>query len=59
MFFGEYNYQLDEKNRLRIPSKLRNNLTSNYIITKGTNNSLFVYDKNYFESTFLEKLNNT
>ena len=58
MFFGEYNYQLDEKNRLRIPSKLRNNFKSNYIITKGTNNSLFIFDKEYFETTFLEKLNN-
>lgn len=58
MFFGEYNYQLDEKNRLRVPSKLRNNFKSTYIITKGTNNSLFIFDKEYFETAFLEKLNN-
>ena len=58
MFFGEYNYQLDEKNRVRLPSKLRNELSGNYVITKGTNNSLFIFSKEYFETQFVEKLSN-
>ncbi len=57
MFFGEYNYQLDEKNRIRIPSKLRNEFAGSYIVTKGTNHSLFVFAKDYFQTQFLDKLN--
>ncbi len=57
MFFGEFNYQLDEKNRVRIPSKLRNEFAGSYIITKGTNNSLFIFAKDYFQAQFVEKLN--
>ena len=56
MFFGEYHYQLDEKGRLRIPSKLRSSLLKEYVITKGTSSSLFVFDKAYFENEFLSKL---
>ena len=58
MFFGEYNYQLDEKNRVRLPSKLRSELSGTYVITKGTNNSLFIFSKEYFEAQFVEKLSN-
>ena len=58
MFFGQYNYQLDEKNRVRIPSKLRKEFVDSYVITKGTNNSLFIYDKTYFQDQFVAKLNN-
>lgn len=57
MFFGEYFHQLDEKGRLRIPAKLRSTFTGKEcIITKGTNGCLFVFDKNYFISNFLNKL---
>ena len=55
MFFGEYHYQLDEKSRLRIPSKLKTE-SKEYVITKGTNNCLFVFSKPYFENEFLSKL---
>ena len=58
MFFGEYNYQIDEKNRVRIPSKLRAELDNNYIITKGTNHSLFIFSKEFFTTQFVNKLNN-
>ena len=57
MFVGEYDYQLDEKNRFRVPAKLRQDLGTEIVITKGSSNSLFVFNKNYFESTFLAKLN--
>ncbi len=38
-----YSHQLDAKNRMRIPAKLREELGSNYSITVGTGNCLYVY----------------
>ncbi|MEG0799180.1 MAG: division/cell wall cluster transcriptional repressor MraZ [Bacilli bacterium] len=43
MLIGEYHHNLDEKNRLIIPSKLRNSLDNTFIITKGLEKCLFVY----------------
>lgn len=43
MMIGEYSHNLDEKNRLIIPSKFRDELKSTCIITKGLENTLFVY----------------
>ena len=43
MFIGEYKYNLDEKNRLAIPTKFRNFFKDGAIITKGLDNCLFVY----------------
>ncbi len=57
MFFGEFNYSADEKNRIRIPSKLKTKLGSEYVLTKGTDSCLFVFKKSYFEDEFLNKLN--
>ena len=38
-----YSHQLDAKNRLRIPAKLREELGDNYSITVGTGGCLYVY----------------
>ena len=38
-----YAHQLDAKNRMRIPAKLREELGSNYSITVGTGGCLYVY----------------
>lgn len=38
-----YLHQLDAKNRMRIPAKFREELGSNYSITVGTGNCLYVY----------------
>lgn len=43
MFIGEYQHTLDNKGRIIIPSKLREDLGENFIITKGLDNCLFVY----------------
>ena len=56
MFLGEYYHQLDEKNRLRIPAKLRNGLGNNYIIMKGSNSCLFVYSSSEMQALMNEKL---
>lgn len=58
MFFGEYRHSLDEKNRLRIPSKLKHLLGTNFVLTKGTNSCVFIFPKKYFEEKFLSKLSN-
>ena len=43
MFMGEYNHTIDDKGRIIIPSKLRNNLGNNFIITRGLDGCLFIY----------------
>lgn len=43
MFIGEYAYNLDEKNRLAMPTKFRAFFKDGAVITKGLDNCLFVY----------------
>ncbi len=45
MFMGEYHHSIDEKGRIIIPSKLREKLGSEFVVTKGLDNCLFVYPK--------------
>ena len=56
MMMGEYYSNLDEKSRLVIPSKLRQALNSEIVITRGLDNCLFVYPKETFD-IITEKLN--
>lgn len=50
MFMGEYHYNLDEKGRLTIPSKFRDELGYEFVITRGLDNCLFVYTKKEWEN---------
>lgn len=43
MFIGEYNHTIDDKGRIIIPSKLRNDLGNNFIVTRGLDGCLFIY----------------
>ena len=43
MFIGEYHHTIDEKNRIIIPAKFRGELGTNFIVTRGIENCLFVY----------------
>lgn len=43
MFIGEYHHTIDEKGRLTIPSKLREALGQNFILTRGLDGCLFLY----------------
>lgn len=45
MLIGEFHHSLDDKNRLIIPSKLRNELEDEVIITRGLDKCLFIYSK--------------
>ena len=55
MFMGEYNHTIDTKGRLIIPSKFREQLGDEFIVTKGLDGCLFVFPKNEWEH-FEEKL---
>ena len=43
MFMGEFHHNVDEKGRLIIPSKFRNELGKKFIVTRGIEKCLFVY----------------
>lgn len=43
MFMGEYAHTVDEKGRLIIPAKLREELGNTFVVTKGLDGCLFVY----------------
>ncbi len=55
MFIGEYNHSVDPKGRLIIPSKFRDVLGDLFMVTKGLDGCLFVFDKNEWDA-FVEKL---
>lgn len=52
---GEYNHTIDAKGRLIIPSKFREVLGDEFVITKGLDGCLFVYDNKEW-TAFEEKL---
>lgn len=43
MLIGEYHHSIDEKGRLIIPSKFRDEIGSSFVVTKGLDGCLFVY----------------
>ena len=45
MLMGEFHHNIDEKSRLIIPSKFRNELGDRVVITKGLDKCLFVYSE--------------
>ncbi len=55
MFMGEYNHTIDAKGRLIVPSKFRETLGDTFVVTKGLDGCLFVYDNEEW-SIFEEKL---
>lgn len=43
MLIGEYRHNIDEKGRLIIPSRFREDIGNSFIVTKGLDGCLFVY----------------
>ena len=43
MLMGEHHHNIDEKNRIVIPSKFRNELGVEFVITRGLDECLFIY----------------
>lgn len=50
MFMGEFHHTIDEKGRIIIPSKLREDLKDNFIVTRGLDGCLFIYPKNEWDN---------
>lgn len=50
MFLGEYKHSLDDKGRLTIPSKLRQELGDDMVVTRGLDGCLFIYTSQGWES---------
>lgn len=55
MLMGEFNHNVDSKNRIIIPSKLRESLGEAVIISKGLDGCLYIYPENEWK-VFEEKL---
>lgn len=49
MLMGEYHHSIDEKGRLIIPSKFRNELGETFVVTRGIEKCLFIYPLNEWE----------
>jgi len=45
MFIGEYQHNIDQKGRLAIPVKFRQQLAKGAVVTRGLDNCLFLYTK--------------
>ena len=43
MLMGEFHHTIDEKNRLIVPSKFREELGNSFVITRGLEGCLFAY----------------
>lgn len=43
MLIGEYHHNIDEKGRLIIPSKFREEIGNSFVVTRGLDGCLFVY----------------
>lgn len=55
MFIGEYSHNLDDKGRLAIPVKFRDQVKKGAVVTRGLDNCLFLYTKTEWEK-LAEKL---
>ena len=55
MFMGQYENSIDAKNRMIVPSKFREELGFQCVLTKGIDKCLYIYTMSEWE-TFAEKL---
>jgi MraZ protein len=50
MFIGEYQHAIDNKNRMIIPSKFRENIGESFVLTKGLDGCLYAYPMDEWKS---------
>ena len=55
MFMGEYSHSIDAKGRLIIPSRFREELGEEFVLTKGLDGCLSIYPRKEWEA-FEQKL---
>ncbi|MDP3997840.1 MAG: division/cell wall cluster transcriptional repressor MraZ [bacterium] len=49
MFIGEYAHTIDDKGRISVPAKFREQLKEGIVVTRGLDHCLFVYPKKEWE----------
>lgn len=61
MFIGEFHHSIDDKNRIIIPSKFREELDNSFILTRGVDNCLTIYSNDQFNNLIdeMDKLPST
>jgi len=55
MFIGEYQYSLDDKGRLALPTKFRQSLSKGAVVTRGLDGCLWLFTKDEWKN-LAEKL---
>ena len=55
MLMGEFHHNIDDKGRLIIPAKFREDLGNEFVVTRGIEKCLFVYSKEEWNK-IVEKL---
>jgi MraZ protein len=50
MFIGEYEHAIDEKGRMAIPSKMRHDVGSGAVVTRGIDNCLWLFPKKEWQA---------
>lgn len=55
MFIGEYTHSIDEKGRMAIPSKMRRDVSSGAVVTRGIDDCLWLFPKKEWQA-LAEKL---
>ena len=50
MFMGEYSHTMDDKGRVIVPAKFRDDLGESFVLTRGLDNCLFVYPRTEWQS---------
>jgi MraZ protein len=49
MLLGEYEHTIDEKNRLTLPAKFRDELREGLVVTRGMDGCVYVYGRDEWE----------
>ncbi len=57
MLIGTYRHSVDAKKRMRMPSKFKAELGTNFVITKGNSGNLFVFSNEQFSALYEKMVN--
>ena len=57
MLIGEFHHNIDDKNRLIIPAKFRDEISDKFVLTRGLDGCLFIYSLSNWEK-IVDKLKN-
>ena len=55
MLIGTFRHSIDEKKRMRVPTKLKAELGEGFVVTKGNNGCLFAFSKTIFDEDVIAK----